>query len=298
MTQPVKWPKIPLNYLESGQVHDMFKLTYNQVRQFIKKSVLYDMRSYVESGLGARITSLLVATFFMIPLVMIVGIGTTISLDNLFGINIPLLSKIFVPIFIIIGSLSELGFLISVFIPRKNIAEFGLRSDIIWSPLIFGMIFLVVPLGVGSLIYSYGYTVFLIQTIVILLYLVFKIGTLGNKRETKKTAYRRFISWFNLGHTMIILIAMDAALIIINLFTNKVPLGLSLISMIYSIFMPFMILFNFYMFGKIYKEIYVVKYARQFRYDWKIPDEEWWFTAETAAKHPQVYPPAKDDAQG
>lgn len=75
----------------------MFKLTYNQVRQFIKKSVLYDMRSYVESGLGARITSLLVATFFMIPLVMIVGIGTTISLDNLFGINIPLLSKIFVP---------------------------------------------------------------------------------------------------------------------------------------------------------------------------------------------------------
>ena len=133
MTQPVKWPKIPLNYLESGQVHDMFKLTYNQVRQFIKKSVLYDMRSYVESGLGARITSLLVATFFMIPLVMIVGIGTTISLDNLFGINIPLLSKIFVPIFIIIGSLSELGFLISVFIPRKNIAEFGLRSDIIWS---------------------------------------------------------------------------------------------------------------------------------------------------------------------
>lgn len=139
---------------------------------------------------------------------------------------------------------------------------------------------------------------FLIQTIVILLYLVFKISTLGNKRETKKTAYRRFISWFNLGHTMIILIAMDAALIIINLFTNKVPLGLSLISMIYSIFMPFMILFNFYMFGKIYKEIYVVKYARQFQYDWKIPDEEWWFTAETAAKHPRVYPPAKDDAQG
>ena len=97
---------------------------------------------------------------------------------------------------------------------------------------------------------------------------------------------------------MIILIAMDAALIIINLFTNKVPLGLSLISMIYSIFMPFMILFNFYMFGKIYKEIYVVKYARQFQYDWKIPDEEWWFTTETAAKHPRVYPPAKDDAQG
>ena len=61
MTQPVKWPKIPLNYLESGQVHDMFKLTYNQVRQFIKKSVLYDMRSYVESGRGARIISLLVA---------------------------------------------------------------------------------------------------------------------------------------------------------------------------------------------------------------------------------------------
>ena len=73
----------------------MFKLTYNQVRQFRKKSVLYDMRSYVESGLGARITSLLVATFFMIPLVMIVGIGTTISLDNLFGINIPLLSYIY-----------------------------------------------------------------------------------------------------------------------------------------------------------------------------------------------------------
>lgn len=91
--------------------------------------------------------------------------------------------------------------------------------------------------------------------------------------KPKKTAYRRVISWFNLGHTMIILIAMDAALIIINLFTNKVPLGLSLISMIYSIFMPFMILFNFYMFGKIYKEIYVVKYDRQFQYDWKIPDE-------------------------
>ena len=56
MTQPVKWSKIPL---ESERVHDMFKLTYNQVRQFIKKSVLYDMRSYVESGLGARIISLL-----------------------------------------------------------------------------------------------------------------------------------------------------------------------------------------------------------------------------------------------
>lgn len=34
MTQPVKWSKIPL---ESERVHDMFKLTYNQVRQFIKK---------------------------------------------------------------------------------------------------------------------------------------------------------------------------------------------------------------------------------------------------------------------
>ena len=56
----------------------MFKLTYNQVRQFIKKSVLYDMRSYVESGLGARITSLLVATFFIdivgeIPVVLTTG---------------------------------------------------------------------------------------------------------------------------------------------------------------------------------------------------------------------------------
>ena len=47
-------------------------------------------------------------------------------------------------------------------------------------------------------------------------------------------------------------------------------------------------------FGKIYKESYVVKYARQFQYDWKIPDKEWWFTAEAAAKHPRVYPPVEE----
>lgn len=27
---------------------------------------------------------------------------------------------------------------------------------------------------------------------------------------------------------------------------------------------------------------------------YKIPDKEWWFTAEAAAKHPRVYPPVKE----
>lgn len=27
---------------------------------------------------------------------------------------------------------------------------------------------------------------------------------------------------------------------------------------------------------------------------YKIPDKEWWFTSKRAARHPRVYPPAKD----
>ena len=86
-------------------------------------------------------------------------------------------------------------------------------------------------------------------------------------------------------------------MIIYVIVTKHVKIELALLSTMYILYIP-LIAMLFYQLDRFFKVIYIQKYNEKFRVAYKIPDKEWWFTADAAAKHPRVYPPAKDDAQG
>lgn len=80
----------------------------------------------------------------------------------------------------------------------------------------------------------------------------------------------------NLKNTLMVIICIDIIMIIVNYFNKNMQLGLLLIGSMYGLMLLlYSSILLKYLYDTIYKTIYVVKYARQFQCDWKIPDEEW-----------------------
>lgn len=237
-------------------------------------------------------------TVFMGPLTMILGIGTSNSLKELFGISIPLISQVITPVITILISVTVIGYWISVIAPRRNIASFNMRSNVLLFGLIISVPVIVFPLTFGTTVYLYGLPTFILQAVLLLIYILFKIRSYRNEVREKifnGQQKKRAIDRFSLKITVILLVVIDLVSAIFRfVMYGHISLKLVFLDIMFQLLMLMAIyLVLVYTYNKLYKASYIVKYAREFQYDWKIPDKEWWFTADAAAKHPRVYPPVK-----
>lgn len=66
-----------------------------------------------------------------------------------------------------------------------------------------------------------------------------------------------------------VIICIDIIMITVNYFNKNMQLGLLLMGSMYGLMLLlYSAILLKYFYDKIYKTIYVVKYARQFQYDW------------------------------
>lgn len=87
----------------------MFNLTYEQAKRLVSRRDFFSMATYSDTSMGARLASAFLITFFMGPMALIVGIGTSISLNNSFGIDIPWIEKLVPPILVVLIGLIIIG---------------------------------------------------------------------------------------------------------------------------------------------------------------------------------------------
>lgn len=277
----------------------MFRLSYDQAKKLVNRGELFSTPTYNGSTFGSRFISAFLMTIFMGPLAMILGIGTSNSLEELFRINIPLISHVITPVITILISVTVIGYWISVIAPRRNIASFNMRSNVLLFGLIISVPVVVFPLTFGTTVYLYGLPTVILQAILLLIYILFKIRSYRNEvrekifnGQLKKSAIDRF----NLKITVISLVVIDLVSATFRfVMFGHISLKLVLLDMMFQLLMLMAIyLVLVYTYNKLYKASYIVKYAREFQYDWKITDKDWWFTAKRAAKHPRVYPPVEE----
>lgn len=153
----------------------MFRLSYDQAKKLVNRGELFSTPTYNGSTFGSRFISAFLMTIFMGPLAMILGIGTSNSLEELFRINIPLISHVITPVITILISVTVIGYWISVIAPRRNIASFNMRSNVLLFGLIISVPVVVFPLTFGTTVYLYGLPTVILQAILLLIYILFKI---------------------------------------------------------------------------------------------------------------------------
>jgi hypothetical protein len=166
----------------------------------------------------------------------------------------------------------------------------GALIGFIW---ILATFFAIGPLATILLVAVQGWVSFFIQVFIMFVYFCVSAYYWFMKIHAKKLK----INNINIIITTIILTFINIVMIIYAIAIRHIKLEFTVFSTMYMFYIP-LIAMLFYQLDRFFKVIYIQRYNEKFRVAYKIPDKEWWFTAEAAAKHPRVYPPAKDDAQG
>lgn len=272
----------------------MFNFTYKEISKYIRKKNIDTVLSFSYSGFFKKFGVFILAMGFVFGLYA-VGIGPA---QGNWGETGNMVARILLDIVAPLVKISDCIFFLMllawVVIPYYNrgiAAVQGSLIGLVWCLTTFFSISSIITL---VLVIVQGWISFFIQLFIMFIYFCVSAYYWFMKIHAKKTIVNNtsIIIW-----TILLLLIIDILMIIYVIVTKHVKIELALLSTMYILYIP-LIAMLFYQLDRFFKVIYIQKYNEKFRVAYKIPDKEWWFTADAAAKHPRVYPSAKDDAQG
>ncbi|WP_251920593.1 beta-carotene 15,15'-monooxygenase [Ligilactobacillus salivarius] len=272
----------------------MFNFTYKEISKYIRKKDIDTVLSFSYSGFFKKFGVFILAMGFVFGLYA-VGIGPA---QGDWGETGNMVARILLDIVGPLVKISDCIFFLMllawVVIPYYNrgiAAVQGSLIGLVWCLTTFFSISSIITL---VLVIVQGWISFFIQLFIMFIYFCVSAYYWFMKIHAKKPIVNNtsIIIW-----TILLLLIIDILMIIYVIVTKHVKIELALLSTMYILYIP-LIAMLFYQLDRFFKVIYIQKYNEKFRVAYKIPDKEWWFTADAAAKHPRVYPSAKDDAQG
>ncbi|WP_093624813.1 beta-carotene 15,15'-monooxygenase [Limosilactobacillus gorillae] len=272
----------------------MFNFTYKEMSKYIRKKDIDTVLSFSYSGFFKKLGVFILMLGFIIAIYAI-GIGPAQGDYGNSGNRIAsIMGNMTGPIVKIL----DLGLFLIVFlwvvIPQYNRGMASVHGALIGFIWILVTFFAMEPLTTILLVAVQGWISYFIQLFIMFVYFCVSAYYWFMKIHAKKLK----INNINIITTTIILtLFINIVMIIYAIAIRHIKLEFAVFSTMYMLYIP-IIAMLFYQLDRFFKVIYIQKYNEKFRVAYKIPDKEWWFTAEAATKHPRVYPPAKDGASG